>query len=201
MTGTDAPISDDAGHHRDHRRYDAHARHHAEHGDSVLIPAATVVVLSDGDAGIEALMLRKNSKIAFGGMWVFPGGKIDAADQVVSDDGATDELATAAAEARCQAEAAEAAAIAAIGLSGTWKGTCGSVSSDNSSYGAQSFVFSGTSFSSDWSLYSDSECSTKNSTEIEAFKLDLGDAYTLADGNTAHKGVLTLVSNLLTLYT
>ena len=100
-----------------------------------------------------------------------------------------------------KAEAAEAAVIAALGLSGTWKGTCGSVSSDNSSYGAQSFVFSGTSFSSDWSLYSDSECSTKNSTDIEAFKLDLGDAYTLADGNTAHKGVLTLVSNLLTLYT
>ena len=100
-----------------------------------------------------------------------------------------------------KAEAAEAAVIAALGLSGTWKGTCGSVSSDNSSYGAQSFVFSGTSFSSDWSLYSDSECSTKNSTNIEAFKLDLGDAYTLADGNTAHKGVITLVSNLLTLYT
>ena len=60
---------------------------------------------------------------------------------------------------------------------------------------------SGTSFSADWSVYSDSECSTKNSTNIEAFKLDLGDAYTLADGNTAHKGVLTLVSNLLTLYT
>ena len=100
-----------------------------------------------------------------------------------------------------KAEAAEAAAIAAIGLSGTWKGTCGSASSDNSSYGVQSFVFSGTSFSSDWSVYSDSECSTKNSTSIEAFKLDIGDSYTLASGNTAHKGVITLVSNLLTLYT
>ena len=62
-------------------------------------------------------------------------------------------------------------------------------------------MFSGTSFSSDWSVYSDSECSTKISGSIDAFKLDLGDAYTLADGNTAHKGVLTLVSNLLTLYT
>ena len=100
-----------------------------------------------------------------------------------------------------KAEAAEAAAIAAIGLSGTWKGACGSASSDNSSYGVQSLVFSGTSFSSDWSVYSDSECSTKITSNIDAFKLDLGDAYTLADGNTAHKGVLTLVSNLLTLYT
>ena len=100
-----------------------------------------------------------------------------------------------------KAEAAEAAAIAAIGLSGTWKGTCGSTSSDNSTYGAQSFVSSGTSFSADWSLYSDSECSTKITSDIDAYKLDLGDAYTLADGNTAHKGVLTLVSSLLTLYT
>ena len=100
-----------------------------------------------------------------------------------------------------KAEAAEAAAIAAIGLSGTWKGTCGSTSSDNSTYGAQSFVSSGTSFSADWSQFSDSECSTKISSSIDALKLDIGDPYTLADGNTAHKGVVTLVSSLLTYYT
>ena len=100
-----------------------------------------------------------------------------------------------------KAEAAEAAAIAAIGLSGTWKGACESNSSDNSTYGAQSFVSSGTSFSADWSQFSDSECSTKITGNIDAFKLDLGDAYTLADGNTAHKGVVTLVSKLLTYYT
>lgn len=45
-----------------------------------LVPAATVVLLRDTDLGPEVLMLRKNSKIAFGGMWVFPGGKIDASD-------------------------------------------------------------------------------------------------------------------------
>ena len=100
-----------------------------------------------------------------------------------------------------KAEAAEAAAIAAIGLNGTWKGACDSTSDDNSTYGAQSFVSSGTSFSADWSQFSDSECSTKITGNIEAFKLDLGDAYTLADGNTAHKGVVTLVSTLLTYYT
>lgn len=44
------------------------------------IPAATVVLLRDTDGGVETLMLRKNSKIAFGGMWVFPGGRIDGAD-------------------------------------------------------------------------------------------------------------------------
>ena len=100
-----------------------------------------------------------------------------------------------------KAEAAETAAIAAIGLNGTWKGDCDSTSSDNSTYGAQSFVSSGTSFSADWSQFSDSECSTKISGSIDAFKLDLGDAYTLADGNTAHKGVVTLASSLLTYYT
>ena len=100
-----------------------------------------------------------------------------------------------------KAEAAETAAIAAIGLNGTWKGACDSTSDDNSTYGAQSFVSSGTSFSADWSQFSDSECSTKISSSIDLFKLDLGDAYTLADGNTAHKGVVTLVSTLLTYYT
>ena len=100
-----------------------------------------------------------------------------------------------------KAEAAETAAIAAIGLNGTWKGDCASTSSDNSTYVDQSFVSSGTSFSSNWSQYSDSECSTKISGSIDAFKLDLGDAYTLADGNTTHKGVVTLVSSLLTYYT
>ena len=34
---------------------------------------------------VEVLMLRKNSRIAFGGMWVFPGGRIDAED--AADDG------------------------------------------------------------------------------------------------------------------
>ena len=98
-----------------------------------------------------------------------------------------------------KAEAAEAAAITAIGLNGTWKGACDSTSSGN--YGAQSFVSSGTSFSANWSQYSDSECSTTISSSIDALKIDLGEAYTLADGNTAHKGVGTLVSKLLTYYT
>ena len=45
-------------------------------------PAATVVLLRDSSSGPEVLMLRKNSKIAFGGMWVFPGGRIDDEDYV-----------------------------------------------------------------------------------------------------------------------
>ena len=42
--------------------------------------AATVILLRDGESGLEALMLRRNSKIVFGGMWVFPGGRLDAED-------------------------------------------------------------------------------------------------------------------------
>ena len=49
-------------------------------------PAATVVLLRDGNDGVEVLMLRKNSKIAFGGMWVFPGGRIDADDHPQDGD-------------------------------------------------------------------------------------------------------------------
>jgi 8-oxo-dGTP pyrophosphatase MutT (NUDIX family) len=44
------------------------------------IPAATVIVIRDGATGLETLMLRKNAKLAFGGMWVFPGGRVDAED-------------------------------------------------------------------------------------------------------------------------
>ena len=52
-------------------------------GDATLIvPAATVILLRDAQQGegVETLMLRKNSKIAFGGMWVFPGGRVDDED-------------------------------------------------------------------------------------------------------------------------
>jgi 8-oxo-dGTP pyrophosphatase MutT (NUDIX family) len=44
------------------------------------IPAATVILLRDGDDGVEALMLHRNDRGAFGGMWVFPGGRVDPAD-------------------------------------------------------------------------------------------------------------------------
>lgn len=52
----------------------------AEKQDTQTIMAATVCLLRDGETGLETLMLRKNSKIAFGGMWVFPGGRIDDED-------------------------------------------------------------------------------------------------------------------------
>jgi 8-oxo-dGTP pyrophosphatase MutT (NUDIX family) len=47
--------------------------------DAPAIPAATIVLLRDATE-LEVLMLHKSSQIAFGGMWVFPGGRIDAED-------------------------------------------------------------------------------------------------------------------------
>lgn len=44
-------------------------------------PAATLVVLRDGERGIETLLLRRNSKVVFaGGAWVFPGGAVEDQD-------------------------------------------------------------------------------------------------------------------------
>ena len=39
-----------------------------------------MVLVRDGAAGLETLMLRRNAKGAFGGMWVFPGGRVDPDD-------------------------------------------------------------------------------------------------------------------------
>ena len=74
-------------------------------GEAPAIPAATVVVLRDGPDGPESLMLRKNSRLAFGGMWVFPGGRIDDGDH----DGTSDLI--AAARNAAAREACEEAAI------------------------------------------------------------------------------------------
>lgn len=41
------------------------------------IPSATVVLLRDTPSGLKVLLLRRNSDIAYGGSWVFPGGRID----------------------------------------------------------------------------------------------------------------------------
>ncbi|MCH2171452.1 NUDIX hydrolase [Myxococcota bacterium] len=48
--------------------------------------AATVILVRDTEDGLETLMLRRNSKLDFvGGMWVFPGGRLDPEDW--RDDG------------------------------------------------------------------------------------------------------------------
>lgn len=75
----------------------------AEAGREPAIPAATVVLLREAGAGFEVLMLRKNSKIAFGGMWVFPGGRIDEGDYPEDRDLQTAARAAAAREAHEEA--------------------------------------------------------------------------------------------------
>jgi 8-oxo-dGTP pyrophosphatase MutT (NUDIX family) len=45
-------------------------------------PAATVVVLRDGSAGLEVYLQRRTRTMGYAaGLWVFPGGAIDQADQ------------------------------------------------------------------------------------------------------------------------
>ncbi len=62
------------------------------------IPAATVVLVRDGDDGLEVLMLHRVSQVAFGGMWVFPGGRVDDGDRRPDDP--DDEAAARRAAAR-----------------------------------------------------------------------------------------------------
>lgn len=62
-------------------------------------PASTVVLLRDGDAGIETLLLRRNKALVFaGGFWVFPGGSLDPEDIEAADG--DEELASRIAAAR-----------------------------------------------------------------------------------------------------
>jgi 8-oxo-dGTP pyrophosphatase MutT (NUDIX family) len=70
------------------------------------IEAATVVVLRDGPDGIETLLLRRNSRLGFGGgAWVFPGGRVDPEDRRPGDDD------VAAARRAAVREAAEEAGL------------------------------------------------------------------------------------------
>lgn len=50
------------------------------------IPAATVILLRQRQNEPQVLMLHKNLEIDFGGLWVFPGGRIDAEDSDESGD-------------------------------------------------------------------------------------------------------------------
>lgn len=67
--------------------FDEWERRFQERGETPAVPAATVILLRNHEGGgIETLMLHKRSKIAFGGMWVFPGGRIDEQDRQGSAD-------------------------------------------------------------------------------------------------------------------
>ncbi len=50
-------------------------------------PSATVVLVRDGDEGLEVLLVQRNKAVQhMGGMWVFPGGKVDEADYAGGSD-------------------------------------------------------------------------------------------------------------------
>lgn len=70
------------------------------------VPAATVVLLRDTADGVETLMLRRDTELAFaGGAWVFPGGRIDPEDY---PEGTTSDDPDAVLEAARNAAAREA---------------------------------------------------------------------------------------------
>lgn len=73
-------------------------------------PAATVMLLRDTTLGLEVFMLRRTNNAVFaGGMYVFPGGKVDAAD------GEGDEGYRVAAVRECYEEAGVLLAVDADG--------------------------------------------------------------------------------------
>lgn len=68
-------------------------------------PAATVIVLRPGAQGPEVLLLQRSQRSGFfPHAWVFPGGRVDAADHAAPTRGAVDGLPTGA----------EAFAVAAV---------------------------------------------------------------------------------------
>jgi 8-oxo-dGTP pyrophosphatase MutT (NUDIX family) len=76
---------------------------------TAAVPAATVVLLRDGDEDVETLLLRRSSRLGFaGGAWVFPGGRVDEGD-LDPERPAEEEAAARRAAAR---EAAEEAGLA-----------------------------------------------------------------------------------------
>lgn len=76
--------------------------------DPLAVPAATVVVLRDSSDGPEVLMLHRDKGLSFaGGMWVFPGGRIDADDRFPDDPDDPTEALEAAARRAAVREAAE----------------------------------------------------------------------------------------------
>lgn len=84
---------------------------HAQDDVRPAVPAATVVLLRDTGEGPQVLMLRKNSRIAFGGMWVFPGGRIDPADYPEEGDPNSHEYKHAGARTAAAREAEEEAGL------------------------------------------------------------------------------------------
>lgn len=83
------------------------------------IPSATVVLLRDGGAGMETLLLQRSPHKGKSGPWVFPGGRVEEGDMV---DGDAHSIATARAAAVRETVEESALEIAgdALGLISRW---------------------------------------------------------------------------------
>lgn len=58
-----------------------------EHEDQPIRPAATVIIVRDAKPQYEIFMLRRTNQAAFaGGMYVFPGGRVDDEDHSAAYD-------------------------------------------------------------------------------------------------------------------
>jgi 8-oxo-dGTP pyrophosphatase MutT (NUDIX family) len=63
--------------------------------------ASSVIIVRSGAEGAQALLIRRDAKLAFaGGAWVFPGGKLEPADG--SEEPATDDRGSALIVAACR---------------------------------------------------------------------------------------------------
>lgn len=75
-------------------------------------PAATIVLLRDGEDGLEVLLMRRNRNAGFvPGAYVFPGGRVDGTDATPEALGRLDGLTVEGAEARLGLPGAEPPAI------------------------------------------------------------------------------------------
>jgi 8-oxo-dGTP pyrophosphatase MutT (NUDIX family) len=85
------------------------------------IPAATVVLVRDGAAGLETLVLRRDSRLNFAaGAWVFPGGRIDDGDFACGRPGSEPTALLDAARQAAVREAEEEAGLAVDPESLVW---------------------------------------------------------------------------------
>lgn len=76
---------------------DSRARLPEDATDRSTPVAGTVVLLRDGDAGLEVLMIERPDRGSFAGAWVFPGGKLEEVDRAPGDDAEEDAARRAAA--------------------------------------------------------------------------------------------------------
>ncbi|MCY3952908.1 MAG: NUDIX domain-containing protein [bacterium] len=67
--------------------YERWLTRYAQRVEQPPVPAATAVLLRDSPNGVETLLLRRNPDVpVMGGVWVFPGGRVDAVDRAAAGD-------------------------------------------------------------------------------------------------------------------